>query len=503
METAGGGWTLAMTVNPADGSSVAYNNYAFWVNHAEYGSFDTFASRDYKGPAAYTLEGDELMIQSVAFGEEDIQESDLAAEIKGWRVWPMLHTATIGSMFHKGASNNGGEKPCKTGPPSAILSDVGSTSNWDDIIRHGSGNSCIRTDACFGSSDDVTRLTTYDLRGSDDRSMSGFASCINCGDSARQECHDYTRLFNQGSCNGIDRAMCSNDGGEGCHHDEIANMDNPYNSHKEDCSDTRNNYCSGPSDRDGGAYFDNGRGHEQGWISRFFVREETPLTPAEIKRRADAIEHCNECDNPACCNPEHAIPGCIWYHNEDDQRCLAPSELDSSTPLYVAVNTRYNTPPFKNVPSEIHCGDGGDYSEHGPGCTVTDGQGYDSLRDWCRQHYYDFASVHCRAQVDKLYEAAPGNNDDIFGLQRNHDGQSDWSWTDGSPVDMDPMASDGYSWQGGYPRGGEECVRNGYSGSQNWYTEDCRHGFYSPNNEGDQGRIICETYYSPFSPDCQ
>ena len=99
METAGGGWTLAMTVNPADGSSAAYNNFAFWVDRAEYGSFDTFASRDYKGPSAYTLEGDELMTKFVAFGTQGTQESDLAAGIKEWWVRPMLETATVGSMF--------------------------------------------------------------------------------------------------------------------------------------------------------------------------------------------------------------------------------------------------------------------------------------------------------------------------------------------------------------------------------------------------------------------
>jgi hypothetical protein len=49
-----------------------------------------------------TLDGDELMIQSVAFGAQewqDTQESDLAAGIKGWRAWPMLEMATVGSMF--------------------------------------------------------------------------------------------------------------------------------------------------------------------------------------------------------------------------------------------------------------------------------------------------------------------------------------------------------------------------------------------------------------------
>jgi hypothetical protein len=74
--------------------------------------------------------------------------------------------------------------------------------------------------------------------------------------------------------------MCSADSGEGCSHDEIANMDNPYNSQKEDCSDTRHNYCgSTPTSQNEGTYMDNNRGHEQGWISRFFVREETSLTP--------------------------------------------------------------------------------------------------------------------------------------------------------------------------------------------------------------------------------
>ena len=87
----------------------------------------------------------------------------------GWRQWPMLSTTTFGSMFATVPGHNGGEKPCKTGPPSA--SDIGTTSDWDDVIRHGSGNSCIRTDSFL--SDDFNRLTTYNLHEDDDNIGSG------------------------------------------------------------------------------------------------------------------------------------------------------------------------------------------------------------------------------------------------------------------------------------------------------------------------------------------
>jgi hypothetical protein len=47
------------------------------------------------------------------------------------------------------------------------------------------------------------------------------------------------------NCNGLDRLICNNDNAEGCSHDEIAKMDNPFNSHKSDCSDNQNSPVAG------------------------------------------------------------------------------------------------------------------------------------------------------------------------------------------------------------------------------------------------------------------
>jgi hypothetical protein len=305
METNGGGWTLVANVNPADGGSVAYNNNAFWAEDEEYGDFENFLSRDYKSPAAYTLTADEIMIESVSFGTQDTQDSFLNAEIRGWRAWPFLQPRTFDSMFSPfGPSNNGGEKPCKTGPPSD--SDPGTTTDWDDVIRHGSGNRCIRTDICFGSSDDISRLSTYDIRGSNDRGMSGFAACINCGEAARRsECDGHSAQGDhRGPCNGNDRATCNQDNNEACHHSEFHSMWNPITGAMPDCWQTDQNYCND------GTYDRNGRRDVGGqpWTSRFYVREATPLTQAEIAQRdsCESLGQFWDFTNRACAEyPPH------------------------------------------------------------------------------------------------------------------------------------------------------------------------------------------------------
>ena len=146
-----------------------------------------------------------------------------------------------------GPNHNSGQKPCQTGPPSG--SDPGSTTNWDDVIRHGSGNRCIRTDVDMGSSEDISRLTTYDVRNSDDRGMSGFAACINCGDAARRErCEGWNmneaRSDHRGPCNGNDRATCNQDDNEACHHSEFHSIWNPITNARPDCWQTDQNYCN-------------------------------------------------------------------------------------------------------------------------------------------------------------------------------------------------------------------------------------------------------------------
>ena len=311
METNGGGWTLVMNINPSDGNAASYNNHAFWADDEEYGEWDNFFARDYKSPAAYTLTADEIMIESASFGSEDTQESFLSADIRGWRSWPFLHPRTFDSMFSaSGPNHNSGQKPCQTGPPSG--SDPGSTTNWDDVIRHGSGNRCIRTDVDMGSSEDISRLTTYDVRNSDDRGMSGFAACINCGDAARRErCEGWNmneaRSDHRGPCNGNDRATCNQDDNEACHHSEFHSIWNPITNARPDCWQTDQNYCND------GTYDPDGRRDVGGepWTSRFYVREEVPLTREILAEMSACAERegyswaprtqtCEECDCSVC-----------------------------------------------------------------------------------------------------------------------------------------------------------------------------------------------------------
>ena len=329
METNGGGWTLVMNINPADGNAASYNNNEFWTEDAEYGSFDNFFSRDYKSPAAYTLTADEIMIESASFGSEDSQDSFLQADIRGWRAWPFLRPRTFDSMFGPGVGYSESEKPCKTGPPSG--SDPGSTTNWDDVIRHGSGNRCIRTDVDMHG-EDITRLTTYNIRNDNDRGMSGFAACINCGDAARREpCDGHNpQGDHRGPCNGNDRATCNQDDNEGCHHSEFHSMWNPITGARPDCWQTDQNYCND------GTYDPDGRRDVGGapWTSRFYVREETPLTH-EILAAMQACEEAGRfysIDEAACTDcPGAMVDGaCFLYYDTDGAQEAGWSNTDIS-----------------------------------------------------------------------------------------------------------------------------------------------------------------------------
>jgi hypothetical protein len=210
MTTNGGGWTLVMNVAPTDGNSVGYNNQDFWTGNAEYGSYGSHFSNDYKSPAAYRLSADSLMIQSNGTGG--------SGAILGWRRWPMGTTRTMDSFFTTGIVSVHGTDSCETSTSDAV--DVGTTSSWDEIIRQGG---CLYADVNPSSSGecDLTRLTVNPSN-NQDNDMSGFASCIDCG-SNWQGSNPYM---------GVDRAPCNS---SDCHHNLICQMPS---------GDCLGNYCT-------------------------------------------------------------------------------------------------------------------------------------------------------------------------------------------------------------------------------------------------------------------
>ena len=240
METNGGGWTLAMNVAPTDGNSVGYNNQDFWTGDAEYGSFGSRFTHDYKSPAAYSIEADELMIQSAELGED--------GKVLGWRRWPMITARTFDSLFAPGIAPYRHRSTCSTGEPDA--GDVGTTSDWDDIIRQGG---CLHTDVNPSknvSSDPLIRMTTYDVRGSQSDMLSGIAACRDCW--AAVQGHEPNHAFM-----GADRAACNIDSSQngGCDSNQMAQL-----SEHPDC---RGNTCT------------DGSRLETEWNIRIYVREAT------------------------------------------------------------------------------------------------------------------------------------------------------------------------------------------------------------------------------------
>ena len=278
METEGGGWTLAMNVNPADEHSVAYNNNRFWERDSEYGSSKTVLSRDYKSPAAYSIKAKEIMIQSVGYPKKDDEASFLTAKVKGYRIWPTMSSyPTLDSLFRPSSQlrHNQGTKPCKTGAPTKTV--VGTTSSYDDIIRRGCGNKCLRTDMGWGSSWEVNRMSTMCPTSHNDYGAAGFAWSMNCDHYCRSiDCDGWNAQKNypsrngrgQKSCQGVDRPACSRGESYGCHHSQFYEIWNPITNKRPDCWD-EDNYCNT------GTYNYHGRAikGEAAWTSRMFIRE--------------------------------------------------------------------------------------------------------------------------------------------------------------------------------------------------------------------------------------
>jgi hypothetical protein len=306
METDGGGWTMVMNINPVDDNLVGYGQ-DFWGEH-EYGEWDHHFANDYKSPAAYQLNGPdrynndiplaldgEIMIQSVAYPDRETDAAFEDTEIRGWRTWPMLpEYPTFQSMFSTecchGDNCGNGNHPCKTGSPSG--QEVGSTDEWDDIIRRGN---CLRTDLRYGSSSggEAFRLMTYDPVSTNDR-MGGFGGATNSGNNL---C-DSQGIFGQRDNSGMDRILCNQDRQNGCGHGESRVMRNPVTGAREPCQQSPSpEYCTTSSPY----HYNDPNSFRPGWTSRFFVREPTALTPQMIA----AMEACDDA-------------GMWWDHSESE-----------------------------------------------------------------------------------------------------------------------------------------------------------------------------------------
>ena len=158
---------LVMNINPVDDNLVGYGQ-DFWTGEHEYGDWEHHFANDCKSPAAYQLDGPDrfnndiplaldgaIMIQSIAYPDRETDAAFEDVEIRGWRKWPALpEYPTFQSMFSTecchGDNCGNGQHPCKTGNPSG--EEVGSTDEWDDIIRRGN---CLRTDLRYGSAEVV------------------------------------------------------------------------------------------------------------------------------------------------------------------------------------------------------------------------------------------------------------------------------------------------------------------------------------------------------------
>merc|ERR1719272_547088 len=144
------------------------------------------------------------MIQSVSYPKKDVEAEYAKAKIKGYRIWPtMSKYPTLDSLFRPSQqlNHNQGNKPCKTGAPSKQK--VGSTSGYDDLIRRGCGNQCLRTDMGWGSSWEVSRMSTMCPTSHNDRGAAGFGWSMNCDHYCRTiDCYGWNAKKNYPSHNG-------------------------------------------------------------------------------------------------------------------------------------------------------------------------------------------------------------------------------------------------------------------------------------------------------------
>ena len=168
--------------------------------------------------------------------------------------------------------------------------------------------------------------------------MSGFAACINCCDRASdRECNGWnmgqTQSDHRGPCNGNDRATCNQDDNEACHHSEFHSMWNPITGARPDCWQTDENYCND------GTYDPNGRRDVGGdpWTSRFYVREEVPLSRAILNEigSCEASGRFWDRDQMECVDeppePQYVRVGTGWCLDSDQGQL--PAMYRNAAPL--------------------------------------------------------------------------------------------------------------------------------------------------------------------------
>ncbi len=149
MTTQGGGWTLVMNVEPADGSVVSFTNTTFWVTAAEYGQIGNHFTHDYKGPAAWLLAGTNIMVQVANPGPH--------GNIIGWKAWSM--TAQSFGVFFNSAPNT-------VQTTSVIGSNVANVYTYEPLIKNGTQ---LRSNLSINANADRVRLgvDTYPVQGDD------------------------------------------------------------------------------------------------------------------------------------------------------------------------------------------------------------------------------------------------------------------------------------------------------------------------------------------------
>jgi hypothetical protein len=97
MDTQGGGWTLALNVDPTDGGRVTYPNVAFWTAPGEYGSIGSHFVSDYASPAAASVAPTELLIAVARPGP--------TGQVFGWKQWTLAVPSQALKGYFTGADN--------------------------------------------------------------------------------------------------------------------------------------------------------------------------------------------------------------------------------------------------------------------------------------------------------------------------------------------------------------------------------------------------------------
>ncbi len=151
MTTAGGGWTLVMTVHPQDGSVVSFTNTTFWQSDKEYGSIANKFSNDYKSPASYLITGAAVMVQVAGAGD--------AGAITGWKAWNMVPKPF--DTFFDAAANT-------TQTVSVIGSDVSKVYPYEPLIKNGNQ---LQSNRLLNPNNDRVRLGVdgYSAQGDDNQ----------------------------------------------------------------------------------------------------------------------------------------------------------------------------------------------------------------------------------------------------------------------------------------------------------------------------------------------